>query len=412
MNYFSLFSGIGGFELGFQQAYEDIKIKSSNSTDHSGGTPQYTRCPLCVGYSEIDKYAIQIYEKHFPTHKNYGDITKIDPEGLSDFELLCGGFPCQSFSIAGKRGGFEDTRGTLFFDIARIAKVKRPRLLLLENVKGLLSHDEGRTFNTIIATLDELGYDLQWQVLNSKSFGVPQNRERVFIIGSRRGTRRPNVFPLSCEYEQNTINEKVYQMSESVSSYARKLLVDLSQSKRQKVSREQMQDLFQRVRKGIQNEECSEIEREPQEIRQQPKRDIQEIETLRAFLGSADDTGGICGVVRVPTEEMLLLWTNRGDALQSFLPIQQPNAQDDGGQNRQQKTLLSWEHSPLLLAVQPYQGRLFYSIGDGRDWFKIYQTKMEIICKENSLSSILEEHPDPKYFLSEKQMKGLIGTQS
>ena len=171
MKYFSAFSGIGGFELGIG--------------DRGG----------CIGYSEVDKYAIQIYEKHF-NHKNYGDITKIRAEELPDFDLFVGGFPCQSFSIAGKRGGFLDTRGTLFFEIARIVKEKRPRLLLLENVKGLLSHDGGNTFYIIITALDELGYDLQWQVLNSKNFGVPQNRERVFIIGHLRGTARPEVFPI------------------------------------------------------------------------------------------------------------------------------------------------------------------------------------------------------------------------
>ena len=174
MKYLSLFSGIGGFELGIGPEHE------------------------CIGYSEIDKYAIQIYQKQFPKHKNYGDITKINERELPDFDFLCGGFPCQSFSIAGKRGGFADTRGTLFFDIARILKHKQPKLFLLENVKGLLSHDEGRTFTTIISTLDELGYDLQWQVLNSKSW-VPQNRERIFIIGNLRGKSRPKIFPFSTD---------------------------------------------------------------------------------------------------------------------------------------------------------------------------------------------------------------------
>lgn len=164
MKYFSLFSGIGGFEIGI-------------GTKHT-----------CVGYSEIDKYAIQIYEKHFPTHKNYGDITKIDGAILPDFHILVGGFPCQSFSIAGRRGGFNDIRGTLFFEICRVLREKHPPFLLLENVKGLLSHEQGRTFATILASLDELGYDLQWQVLNSKNHGVPQNRERVYIIGHIRGT--------------------------------------------------------------------------------------------------------------------------------------------------------------------------------------------------------------------------------
>ena len=131
-----------------------------------------------------------------------GDITKVNTEEIPDHDLLVGGFPCQAFSIAGKRGGFEDTRGTLFFEIARIAQEKRPRLILLENVKGLLSHDKGRTFGAILTTLDEIGYDCQWQVLNSKNFGVPQNRERVFIIGHLRGTSRPEVFPITGANEQ------------------------------------------------------------------------------------------------------------------------------------------------------------------------------------------------------------------
>lgn len=180
MKYFSTFTGIGGFELGIGAKHE------------------------CVGYSEIDKHACAIYQQHFPTHKNYGDITKIDENTLPDFDLLVGGFPCQSFSIAGKRGGFSDTRGTLFFDLARILRAKQPRLFLFENVKGLLSHDGGKTFSTIIATLDELGYDTQWQVLNSKNHGVPQNRERVFIVGHLRGTRRPEVFPLGGSDEGST----------------------------------------------------------------------------------------------------------------------------------------------------------------------------------------------------------------
>ena len=207
MKYLSLFSGIGGFELGIQQSYEEsldnrrvagtseLAVHGDKSdTDTGDGDGRWSN-PVCIGYSEIDKYAIQIYQKHFPDHYNYGDITKINETELPNFDLLCGGFPCQSFSIAGKRGGFADTRGTLFFDIARIIKHKQPRLLLLENVKGLLSHDSGKTFRVIISTLDELGYDVQWQVLNSKNFGVPQNRERVFIIGHLRGSRRPQVFP-------------------------------------------------------------------------------------------------------------------------------------------------------------------------------------------------------------------------
>ncbi len=219
MRYLSLFSGIGGFELGLEYAFTEIE--SQSSTNGEGGTSQHTGRPLCIGYSEIDKYAIQIYEKHF-NHTNYGDITQINATELPDFDLVVGGFPCQAFSIAGKRGGFDDTRGTLFFDIARILKEKRPRLLLLENVKGLLSHDNGRTFKTIISTLVELGYDIQWQVLNSKNFGVPQNRERVFIIGHLRGTPRPQVFPFgendSSFNQQSDTSLQKSQIAQTVTS--------------------------------------------------------------------------------------------------------------------------------------------------------------------------------------------------
>lgn len=171
LSYFSLFSGTGGFELGIGERGN------------------------CVGYSEIDRHALSVYQRHFPAHINYGDVRKICEATLPKFDLLAGGFPCQAFSIAGHRRGFHDSRGSLFFDIVRIVRQKQPRLLLLENVKVLLSHGNGETFRTIITALDELGYGLQWQVLNSKNHGVPQNRERVFIVGHSRGTPRPQVFP-------------------------------------------------------------------------------------------------------------------------------------------------------------------------------------------------------------------------
>ena len=195
IRYFSLFSGIGGFELGIGRVLGEYSI--------------------CAGYSEIDKYAIQIYKNHF-NHRECGNVREIDWGDIEDFELLVGGFPCQAFSMAGKRRGFDDTRGTLFFEIARAAQEKQPRLLLLENFKGLLSHDQGKTFGVVLNTLDELGYDLQWQVLNSKNFGVPQNRERVFIVGHLRGTGRPEVFPYGAPVElhsgtgQASINGRGY----------------------------------------------------------------------------------------------------------------------------------------------------------------------------------------------------------
>ena len=166
IKFFDMFTGIGGFRSGLEAI---------------GGFE-------CVGYCEIDKYAKQAYEAMYDTGGElyFDDARKIVPEQLPDFDLLVGGFPCQSFSIAGARKGFDDTRGTLFFEIARIAAVKKPKYLFLENVPGLLNHDSGKTFETILRTLDELGYDVCWQVLNSKNFGVPQSRNRVFIIGYNR----------------------------------------------------------------------------------------------------------------------------------------------------------------------------------------------------------------------------------
>ena len=159
--YVSLFSGVGGFE----QALNKL-----------GGK--------CVMASEIDKFANKAYEVLYG-ESTIGDVTKIDENDVPDHDLLVGGFPCQAFSVAGKRLGFEDTRGTLFFEMARIAKAKKPKVILAENVKGLVGHDKGRTLNTIIQTLCDIGYTVDFEVLNSKYFGVPQNRERIFIIAIR-----------------------------------------------------------------------------------------------------------------------------------------------------------------------------------------------------------------------------------
>lgn len=183
MKFLDLFAGIGGFRLGLEQAGHE-----------------------CVGFCEIDKFARQSYKAIHNTEgeREYHDITTVSNEDWRTLrgtvELICGGFPCQAFSIAGKRKGFlDETRGTLFFEIARAAEQIKPRTLFLENVRGLLSHDKGRTFRTIISTLNELGYDAEWQILNSKNFGVPQNRERVFIIGHLRGERGREVFPITRE---------------------------------------------------------------------------------------------------------------------------------------------------------------------------------------------------------------------
>lgn len=163
MKFLELCAGIGGF----RQALENLGCE-------------------CVGYSEIDKHAIKLYSAWYNDECNFGDITKIEAEKLPDFELLVGGFPCQAFSVAGKRGGFNDTRGTIFFDFARIIKAKKPKFAIFENVKGLLNHDGGKTYETMLRTLDELGYNAQWGILNTRFHGLPQNRERVYIVANLR----------------------------------------------------------------------------------------------------------------------------------------------------------------------------------------------------------------------------------
>ena len=186
MQFLDLFAGIGGFRLGMEAAGHQ-----------------------CIGFCEIDKFARASYKAIHDTKGEIElhDITTVSDEfiqSIGHVDIICGGFTCQSFSIAGNRRGFEDTRGTLFFEIARFASILKHRILFLENVKGLLNHDKGRTFETILQALDELGYNVEWQVLNSKDFGVPQNRERVFIIGHLRGEGGRKVFPIGT-YNKQTV---------------------------------------------------------------------------------------------------------------------------------------------------------------------------------------------------------------
>jgi len=227
MRFIELFAGIGGFRYGLERC---VGVESTNKESEQaelevqlGGlrTPVEVRPGVlptdnrweraiytCVYANEIDKYAASIYRKNFGGGELYeGDIRTVDTRDIPDHDLLVGGFPCQAFSIAGKRQGFNEVRGTLFFEIARILNDKRPRCVLLENVKGLLSHDSGKTFQTILKVLTDLGYRVEWQVLNSKDFGVPQNRERVFIVGHLRGQSGGQVFPNGESYK-GTIQDR------------------------------------------------------------------------------------------------------------------------------------------------------------------------------------------------------------
>lgn len=167
IRFIDLFAGIGGIRTGLSQALEDAG---------------YT--PLCVMTSEIKPYALEVLKDNYGDDNYVGDITQVKAEDIPDFDILCAGFPCQAFSSAGKRQGFADTRGTLFFEIERILREKKPKGFILENVEGLVNHDGGRTLNVIITKLVELGYKINYRVLNSSDFGVPQDRKRIYIVGS------------------------------------------------------------------------------------------------------------------------------------------------------------------------------------------------------------------------------------
>lgn len=157
-----LFAGIGGIRLGFEQAFGSVD---------------------CVFTSEIDKHAVTTYKANFKDGHVFGDIKQIDENDVPDHDILLAGFPCQPFSQAGLKKGFTDTRGTLFFDIERILLAKQPKAFLLENVKQLRGHDKGRTFQTIIDHLNNAGYKVFYEILKARDFGVPQNRERIYIVG-------------------------------------------------------------------------------------------------------------------------------------------------------------------------------------------------------------------------------------
>jgi DNA (cytosine-5)-methyltransferase 1 len=161
---FEAFAGYGGASFGLKKSKIPFKV---------------------VGFSEFDKYASEIFELNHPGIKNFGDITRVDPEGLPDFNFFTGGFPCQPFSSAGLGKGELDIRGTLFYDVIRICEAKEPTYILLENVKGLTTKRHKETFDKILSELRRIGYSVHWRVLNSKDYGIPQNRERLWIFGYR-----------------------------------------------------------------------------------------------------------------------------------------------------------------------------------------------------------------------------------
>lgn len=212
IKFIDLFAGIGGIRKGLELACAERGIETE-----------------CVFTSEIKPYAVEVLRQNHPNEEIHGDITQIPATEIPDFDILLAGFPCQAFSMAGKRLGFEDTRGTLFFDVERILKEKQPFGFVLENVEGLVNHDKqnpsdkiGRTLSIILEHLELLGYYVSWKVLNAKDFGLPQDRKRIYIIGSKKQAPSLNGFEKNCVCLESILEQGL----ETSNSSFTKLLLD------------------------------------------------------------------------------------------------------------------------------------------------------------------------------------------
>lgn len=252
MKYFSTFSGAGGFELGIEYALDNQheterqpKMVQERSSDHPSVDVQ--GAVTCIGLSEIDKYASAVLKYRFPNIKNYGDIKKINWSEVPDFDLLVGGSPCQDLSVAGKRKGLTGERSGLFAEFIRALQEKKPKYFIWENVKGTLSSNQGWDFAQVQAQMAEAGYSLWWQVLNAKDFGIPQNRERIFVIGTRGGSGREVLFERG-EHEKDSS-----RVSYAIDANYHKGSNTLKKSRRQLVQRQPLRFL-KRNQKNIEGD--------------------------------------------------------------------------------------------------------------------------------------------------------------
>lgn len=214
MKFIELFAGIGAFRLGLEKAGHE-----------------------CVWSNEWNKNARGIYERRFGEQPDPRDISTVEAADIPDADIICGGFPCATFSLAGKKTGLsvDDTRGTLAFEMFRLARDKKIPYILFENVKGLLGNDKGRSFRIILSVLDGMGYDTQWQVLNSKDFGVPQHRERIFLVANSRDKPRPKVFPIIGKiHVDDGGSEKSFEQSEEGFKLVRPVLTPQRLKRRQR----------------------------------------------------------------------------------------------------------------------------------------------------------------------------------
>jgi len=398
-----LFSGIGGMHEGLLRA----GFKFSKHY-----------------FSEIDKHAIATYKYNYPDAEYIGSVTNVSGTEIrqkhpTERILITFGWPCQDNSIAGKRKGQrKGTRSGLLFEAGRIINESQCQLFIAENVKGLYSVNGGYDFYEAIRFLthfntDSPQYTLEVQLLNT-AWLLPQNRERIYFVGRPIGADCKRIFPVTELDIENKISpdyeyETMYTLSGSITAeFIRE------GQKNEGWSKEFLQQMLLRIFKKIQNGELIENKEEPEYLRPKPEGDLQEAEIF-------EEEKQICGrningefyrVVQLPTEDMLLLWFSGTHASESERPVQSENLQINNRQNGFKDWVLRGEFSTFLLAVQSYQKRLFYSIGDGRNWQNVHIKEMGELCSIETLSHILEQDVDQSYFLSEKTIKGLLKGQA
>ena len=395
-----LFSGIGGFAKGLTDA-------GFNITNHL--------------FSEIDKYAIANYKYNFPNAEYIGSVVDVSGTSIrerfpNEFIVVTFGFPCQDNSIAGKRKGtVRGTRSGLLFESGRICLESKCELFVAENVKGLYSVNGGEDFQEALRFLtyldtDSPQYTVEQQLLNT-SWLLPQNRERTYFVGHRFPQSNKRIFPIFVEEKKVDYDYKFETMftvqKETINSILRERQEDEGWEEKF------LQRMFKRILQEIQSGKLIEHSQEPVELRQKSEGDLQEIKifTPEGQETNRDSNGGLYRMVQLPTEEVLLLWFNGGETSIEYRFLQPEDLSFNCGSNRFRERLFKGKYSTLLFAVQSYKGKLFYSIGDGRNWEKIHIKKMVEICN-TTLSHILEQEVIPEYFLSQKRIAGLLKGQA
>jgi len=396
-----LFSGIGGFAKGLTDA-------GFNITNHY--------------FSEIDKHAIANYKYNYKNAEHIGSVLNVSGADIrakhpTDKIILTFGWPCQDNSIAGKRKGQRSgTRSGLLFEAVRIIDGLRPQHFIAENVKGLFSVNEGIDFYEAVRVLTYLNsdspqYTVEMQLLNT-SWLLPQNRERTYFVGHSIGTNSKRVFPIT----ESDINTKIPPEYEYETMYTlpKKFIVEIFREgqENERWEKKFLQRMLKRIFQKIQTGEFIEHKEESDLLRQIAKGDIQKTSVFLEDASSRNINGEIYRVVQLPTEEMLLLWLEGGTTSVNFRFLQSEDLSFDCGQNGFKERVSRGEHGSLLFSVQSYQGKLFYCIGDGKNWENVYIKEMGIICNTPTLSHILEQDVSKEYYLSEKTIRGLLKGQA